>query len=329
MGSVGNCALGVCATLELGNMRVTQSRKSSEVMTPTKKSPWFTQTKPRETPTSASGRCSMFRGMGGGRERYLESSSLSRTNTSMDVFGAHVWRDRRMSAGVESLMWKAVYGQRLNTLTSQELRYLHLVLCKMYGLCLNVYLLREAVANAGNQDDVVLGRKVPREVWKFIYDGCVQKMGITHEMLVEQASSAALWLRLNSKPELLAGLSSYILHRLGVRVPVTVAPRNLKDGNYLYTLGGVLPGRLLMRRRALGIWGRWMLSVGIGDACGESRHKKAAARRNKRRRNRIHFTICLFSVTATCSKPQPWLLAKSPKQQNKVCHSHHAPRTVL
>ncbi|XP_037680497.1 uncharacterized protein LOC119525784 isoform X5 [Choloepus didactylus] len=204
----------------------------------------------------------MFRGMGGGRERYLESSSLSRTNTlstlgkeaastkpatyttSMDVFGAHVWRDRRMSAGVESLMWKAVYGQRLNTLTSQELRYLHLVLCKMYGLCLNVYLLREAVANAGNQDDVVLGRKVPREVWKFIYDGCVQKTGITHEMLVEQASSAALWLRLNSKPELLAGLTSYILHRLGVRVPVTVAPRNLKDGNYLYTLGGVLPGRV-------------------------------------------------------------------------------------
>lgn len=120
-----------------------------------------------------------------------------------------------------------------------------MVLCKMYEYCINMYLLKEALANTGTSDDVVLCRKVPTEIWKIIYDGCLE-MGISHEDMISEKKSCALWEHINKQEHILQGLTSYILHRIGIYNQVTIKRAVLTDGNYLYNLGGVLPNRLLM-----------------------------------------------------------------------------------
>nr|WIM51702.1 MAG: hypothetical protein ADFBMEEK_00068 [Peromyscus leucopus gammaherpesvirus] len=150
-----------------------------------------------------------------------------------------------MTEGIRRLLFKVLRQQKLNTYTNQELRYLHLILCKMYEYCINMYLLKEAIANTGTSDDSVLCRKVPTEVWKIIYDGCLE-MGISHEDMISEKKSCVLWEHLNKQEGLLQGLTNYIFHRIGVESQVTIRHAVLTDGNYLYNLGGVIPNRLLM-----------------------------------------------------------------------------------
>nr|UTK45506.1 protein UL79 [Equid gammaherpesvirus 5]UTK45585.1 protein UL79 [Equid gammaherpesvirus 5]UTK45664.1 protein UL79 [Equid gammaherpesvirus 5]UTK45743.1 protein UL79 [Equid gammaherpesvirus 5] len=162
------------------------------------------------------------------------------------MFGKYVSRgERPMSAGVRGLMWRVLSGTRLNNYGPEELRFVHLILCKMYNYALNVLLFRETLTNCACRDDCVLARKVPPEMWKLIYDGC-REMGVTEETLGEERRRAELWLHFNANPRLLEGLTNYVTHRLGVTHHVTVCANNLTDGNYLYNLGSVLPSRVLM-----------------------------------------------------------------------------------
>ncbi|ARW78081.1 protein UL79 [Common bottlenose dolphin gammaherpesvirus 1 strain Sarasota] len=160
------------------------------------------------------------------------------------MLGSLVSRGPEFSPGQEELMWKLLQNKSLNTLTPLEVRFLHLVLTRMYDLCLNLYLLRDGIANAGTRDNIILGRKVPVEIWKLIYDGCVA-IGVTHDMLLDPQKRAALWIHLNARPELLQGLARYVIHRTGVTHSVRISPQNIIDGNFLYNLGGSLPSRLL------------------------------------------------------------------------------------
>ncbi|ATA58247.1 UL79 [Eptesicus fuscus gammaherpesvirus] len=171
-------------------------------------------------------------------------SLTSRAETLMPL-GRHVARGRPMSPGLEALMWKLLRRRGLNTLSSVELRYLHAVLGGLYDLCLNVYLLREALANTGARDDAVLARKVPLEFWAALREGCVA-MGVSDAVLCSEHACAALWRHLNARPPLLLGLARYVLARLGLRHLAAISTHNLVDGNFLFNLGGVLPARLLM-----------------------------------------------------------------------------------
>ncbi|ALE14729.1 ORF18 [Felid gammaherpesvirus 1] len=163
----------------------------------------------------------------------------------MDILGKYVSRGKSLSPGLEELMWKMLRNQSLNSLHNQELRFLHFVLCHMYNLCLNSLLFRDAIANAGCRDDVVLSRKVPLEIWKLIYDGCVE-MGVTSSTFQSDKSRGELWLYYNTHPRLLTGLTNYITQRLGLKHHVKISEHNLIDGNYLYSLGSVIPSRILM-----------------------------------------------------------------------------------
>ncbi|AJG42944.1 hypothetical protein KM481_gp14 [Harp seal herpesvirus] len=174
----------------------------------------------------------------------------------MGILGKYVSAGKPMSFGVEELMWKMVKNKSLNSLENLELRYLHLILCKMYNFSLNCLLFRDALANCGCRDDTVLSRKVPVEFWRLMYDGCLQ-MGVINHMLQSEQSRAALWLHFNSHPRLLEGLTNYITQRLGLNHHVEIFPHNITDGNYIYSLGSVLPARLLMTIAfCLVNWGR-------------------------------------------------------------------------
>nr|ALH44435.1 ORF18 [Human gammaherpesvirus 8]USL87657.1 MAG: ORF18 [Human gammaherpesvirus 8] len=179
------------------------------------------------------------------------------------MLGKYVCETEPLSPGLRRLMWRFLQNKNLNTFHAQELRFIHLVLCKMYNFGLNVYLLREATANAGTYDEVVLGRKVPAEVWKLVYDG-LEEMGMSSEMLLCEAYRDSLWMHLNDKVGLLRGLANYLFHRLGVTHDVRIAPENLVDGNFLFNLGSVLPCRLLLAAGyCLAFWGsdeheRWV-----------------------------------------------------------------------
>ncbi|AJE29659.1 ORF18 [macacine gammaherpesvirus 12] len=172
------------------------------------------------------------------------------------MLGRCLREPQEMSAGLRGLMWRVVRRQNLNTFLPGELRFLHLVLCEMYNYSLNVYLLKEAMANTGTRDDVVLGRKVPVELWKVVYDG-LKEMGVSDAALISESKRGALWLYFNQRPELLKGLSDYVFCRLGLSHHVRVVAENLLDGNYLYNLGGVIPCRLLVALSyCLAFWGQ-------------------------------------------------------------------------
>nr|AEL29762.1 hypothetical protein [Bovine gammaherpesvirus 4] len=161
------------------------------------------------------------------------------------MLGKYVVQGKEMSPGLRRLMWKAIHGRGLNTYTSEELKFTHMVLCHMYNYCLNIYLLKEALANAGTRDDDVLGRKVPVEFWKILYDQC-GKMNIQDDILACDKKSEALWLHMNSNVQLLDGLSQCVFRSIGLRHHVKIHPEAITDGNYLYNLGSIIPCRLLM-----------------------------------------------------------------------------------
>ncbi|AMA67375.1 protein UL79 [Vespertilionid gammaherpesvirus 1] len=163
----------------------------------------------------------------------------------MDILGKYVTLNKKMSRGLEKLMVKTLQQKTLNNYNGTEVKFIHMIMCKMYNFCLNSLLFRESISNTGCRNDIVLSRKVPLEIWKLIYDGC-KNMGVTDDMLSTQEHRAALWLHFNSHPKLLEGLTSYVTHRLGVYHHVHILPNNITDGNYLYNLGAVLPSRILM-----------------------------------------------------------------------------------
>lgn len=170
--------------------------------------------------------------------------------------GQFVCQGKELSPGLAELLWKTVQQKSLNSFTEKELKYLHMVLTNMLNYTLNIYLLRETLAHTGTRDEGVLARKVPDEFWKLVYDGCVD-MGVTTGMLLAERQRAALWLHFNSNPDLLTGLTQYVWQRLGISCPLTINPRTLMDGNYLFNLGGVIPSRLLMViSYCLLFWGR-------------------------------------------------------------------------
>nr|QRE02501.1 hypothetical protein [Otarine gammaherpesvirus 4] len=170
--------------------------------------------------------------------------------------GKYVDEGAPLSQGLRCLLHKIVADVKLNNFSSHELSFLHMVLLKMFDMCLNVYLLREAVANAGMRDNDVLARKVPVEFWKILYDGCVVS-GVSHSVLLNPESRATLWVAFNGHTDVLLSLTTYVLRRVGIAHSVRVAPQNLVDGNYLFNLGAVLPSRLLaVLSFCLVSWGR-------------------------------------------------------------------------
>ncbi|AAC95542.1 orf 18 [Ateline gammaherpesvirus 3] len=173
----------------------------------------------------------------------------------MGILGKFVCEGKKMSSGLKIIMEKTLKCQSLNSFNSDELRFLHLVICKMYDFCLNIYILKESIINAGTRDNEVLGRKVPVEVWKIIYEAC-KSIGVEEHMLVENFSRGQLWLHLNAHPELLQGMSQFIFSRLGIKHFVKISSQNITDGNYLFNLGSVLPYRLiLILKFCLFFWG--------------------------------------------------------------------------
>ncbi|AAC58065.1 ORF18 [Alcelaphine gammaherpesvirus 1] len=184
------------------------------------------------------------------------STNPATNSESLDILGRYVSAGPGFSPGVRALLFKLLGGKTLNTLTPEELRFSHLVVSKMYELGLNVFLLREAVANCGVTDAVILERKVPVEFWKILFDGCVA-LGVKEDMLLSEAGRSQLWLHLNKNPQLLKGLAGYVLRRLGLCQHVKVHPQNLLDGNFLFNLGSVFSCRLLMVAAfCLLFWGR-------------------------------------------------------------------------
>ncbi|AAT00007.1 JM30 [macacine gammaherpesvirus 11] len=184
----------------------------------------------------------------------LTTSTYPPTYTEV-MLGRCLREPKEMSAGLRGLMWRVIRCENLNTFLPGELRFLHLVLCEMYNYGLNVYLLKEAIANTGTRDDIVLGRKVPVEFWKIIYDG-LREMGVSDATLLSETKRGALWLYFNGRPCLLKGLGDYVFCRLGLSHSVRVVPENLTDGNYLYNLGSVIPCRLLVALSyCLAFWG--------------------------------------------------------------------------
>lgn len=177
--------------------------------------------------------------------------------------GKFIFLRKEPSPGLRALLFRVIRGETLNSYSTDELRFLHLILCRTYGLCLNFYLLREAVANAGLRDDFVLARKVPSPFWRMLFHACADCGVVPVDFSTEERRNA-LFYKFNSSPELLAGLTRGILRRCGIGCAVRISERNLIDGNYLYNLGSSLPVRCLM---ALGFcirfWGdrryeRWV-----------------------------------------------------------------------
>lgn len=172
------------------------------------------------------------------------------------MLGRYVKSGKKMSVGVENMLWKVLREQTLNNYDPSEVRFLHLILCKMYNYTLNLLLFREAISNAGCRDDEVLSRKVPLEIWKLVHEGC-SEMGVSDDMLRRERDRAALWIHFNSHPDLLMGLVGYITNRLGLSHHVEIVPNNLTDGNFLFNLGTVLPSRILMSiAYCLLFWGK-------------------------------------------------------------------------
>ncbi|CAA45640.1 unnamed protein product [Saimiriine gammaherpesvirus 2] len=174
----------------------------------------------------------------------------------MDILGRFVRESKKMSPGLKTIMEKVLRGQSLNSFHSEELRFLHLVICKMYDFCLNVYILKESIINTGTRDNEVLSRKVPVEIWKIMYDAC-KSIGVENTMLIDDSSRGQLWLHLNSNIDLLQGMSQFIFSKLGIKHFVKISPQNITDGNYLFNLGSVLPYRLiLILQFCLIFWGK-------------------------------------------------------------------------
>lgn len=156
---------------------------------------------------------------------------------------------------MRKLLERFIRGDRLNRFSGDELRFVHLVLCRMYDLCLNILLYREANVNAGCRDDPILSRKVTPCYWLALYDA-LARSGVREEDLLDETRRAQLCLALNSDAEALRALTRHVMRNLGLRSCPRIAVNNLYDGNYLFSLGGVLPSRCLMALAAcLKFWG--------------------------------------------------------------------------
>ncbi|ADW24359.1 hypothetical protein RHVP.18 [Cricetid gammaherpesvirus 2] len=161
------------------------------------------------------------------------------------LFGRFVVEGSNFTPGLKSMFWKLVSGRQLNTLSNYDLRFLHLLLCKMYEFTLNCYMLKDAMGNCGTGDSVILGRKVPLEYWKLLYDVCC-KCGMKPTEMANEGAAAQLWARMTQEPLLLKELLRQFFLHIGLTQPVSIRPCNMFDVNLLFNLGGALPCRLLM-----------------------------------------------------------------------------------
>lgn len=174
----------------------------------------------------------------------------------MCPLGRYVFlRKDNLSPGVQRLLNLVVSGEKLNNYQPDELKFLHLILCRTFDFCLNVLLLREAQVNTACRDDALLSRKVPSDFWGRLYCTLVAT-GIDPRHFAKEESRAALAMRLNASPDLLQAITSSILRRYSLRSCVKISPNNLTDGNYLFNLGAIIPSRCLMSLAAcLRFWG--------------------------------------------------------------------------
>lgn len=164
-------------------------------------------------------------------------------------------RKEELSPGLRRLLSLVVSGERLNNYASEELRLLHLILCRTFDFCLNVLLLREAQVNTACRDESLLSRKVPIGYWVALYSTLIA-LGVDRDVLTKESSRAALAMRLNASPDLLRRVTVLILQRYDLRSCGRIAPNNLTDGNYLFNLGATLPSRCIMSLAAcLHFWG--------------------------------------------------------------------------
>ncbi|ABB22236.1 hypothetical protein OvHV-2gp16 [Ovine gammaherpesvirus 2] len=186
----------------------------------------------------------------------MSTNPATCSEASSDILGRYVRAAPSFSPGARTVLFKLLQGKSLNTLTPVELRYCHLVLTKIYELGLNAFLLREATANCGVTDTVILERKVPLEYWKILSDG-LKATGVSDRMLLSEAGRGQLWLHLNRTPSLLRGLARYFFLTLGLTHHVRIYEHNLLDGNFLFNLGSVFPCCLLtVAAFCLVFWGR-------------------------------------------------------------------------
>lgn len=174
----------------------------------------------------------------------------------MCPLGRYVFlRKDDLSPGIQRLLDLIVSGERLNNYAPDELRFLHLILCRTFDFCLNVLLLREAQVNTACRDDALLSRKVPADFWATLYCTLVAT-GVHPRQLTKEESRAALAMRLNASPDLLQAITSSILRKYNLRACVKISPNNLTDGNYIFNLGAIIPSRCLMSLAAcLRFWG--------------------------------------------------------------------------
>lgn len=151
---------------------------------------------------------------------------------------------RELPQGLQRLLFKVVQRRQLNTLTSNELNLIHVILTRLYSFILNAYLLRQAMGNIGTYDNGVLGRKVPLEYWRLVYDVCLE-VGMNPKDLAHETIAGDIWKRLNSDEKALSCFTQRIFQKIGLQ-NVYIDPLNLRDGNFLFNLGSVLPSRSLM-----------------------------------------------------------------------------------
>ncbi|AAB66393.1 hypothetical protein [Murine herpesvirus strain 4556] len=162
------------------------------------------------------------------------------------MLGRYVIVGKPMSPGLQALLSKILFKDKLNTLSSTELRLLHAILCHLYNFTTNCYLFKYALYNTGTYDNGVLGRKVPIQFWTLLYEVCLES-GLTTKDLTDETVAASLWYRLNTADDgTLCGFCEKIFKKLGLTHHVALDLVNLRDGNLLFNLGSTIPCRLLM-----------------------------------------------------------------------------------
>lgn len=144
-----------------------------------------------------------------------------------------------------SLLNKLVTNASLNSLHSEELRFLHLLLTRMLQLAINLYSFKETIINSGNCDSHILGRKVPLVLWQAFYRAC-KGLGLKDSDLLCPKRRRSAWIQINSDVKLVQALLDTVMASTIKFNRCIIYPNILVDGNSVFNVLSVLPSRLIM-----------------------------------------------------------------------------------
>lgn len=154
--------------------------------------------------------------------------------------------EEKLTPGVKKILINLIKEKPLSSFTCNELRFLNLVTTSMLKIVVNLYIWRETVVNTGNRVDLVLGRKVPIQFWKLVYDALIL-MNVPKDALITETGSVALCKHLTANPNTVFTICKYIWRKFGLCVMYpNIKHELITDGNFLFNFGSVLPNKTIL-----------------------------------------------------------------------------------